>query len=44
MRNQRDEPTHAAIADATATNLTDQKAAINAVIDALQSKGVVPAP
>ena len=43
MRNQRDEPVAAAIADAGATNTGDEKAAINAVIAVLEKKGVIPA-
>jgi hypothetical protein len=40
-RNQRDEPTHALIADSTDTSASDQKAAPNACIDALQQAGIV---
>ena len=40
-RNQRDEPTEAAITDATATNSSDQKAPINHCIDALEDLGVI---
>lgn len=40
-RNKRDEPSEPAITDATATNLTDQKAPINHVIDALEEAGVI---
>ena len=42
MRNQRDEPTHAAIADAGDTSAGDEKEHINAVIVALEQKGVIP--
>ena len=40
-RNQRDEPTHVAITDATDTSATDQKLPINECIDALNEIGVV---
>ena len=40
-RNQRDEPTKAAITDSTDTSATDQKAAPNACIDALEDLGVI---
>jgi len=40
-RNQRDEPIHAAITDATATNSSDQKAPINHLIDALELAGLI---
>jgi len=42
MRNQRDEPTHAAIADCGDTSGGDEKEHINAVIVALEQKGVIP--
>jgi len=41
MRNQRDEPTQALIADSTDTSATDQKLPPNKCIDALQAAGVV---
>jgi len=40
-RNQRDEPSEAAIVDSTATNATDQKAPVNHCIDALEELGVI---
>lgn len=40
-RNQRDEPTRAAIADATTTQTTDESDHINACIDALEDLGVI---
>lgn len=41
-RNQRDEPSQAAIVDATPTNASDQKAPVNFLIDAMQKKGIIP--
>ena len=43
MRNQRDEPVAAAIADCGDTSAGDEKEHINAVIAALEKKGVIPA-
>jgi hypothetical protein len=40
-RNKRDEPSEPAIADATATNLTDQKAPVNHLIDAMEELGII---
>ena len=40
-RNQRDEPTKSAIADATTTQTTDESDHINACIDALEDLGVI---
>ena len=40
-RNQRDEPTRAAISDATTTQTTDESDHINACIDALEDLGVI---
>lgn len=40
-RNQRDEPSEPAIVDATATNLTDQKAPVNHLIDAMEEFGII---
>lgn len=42
-RNQRDEPSQAAITDATDTSASDQKAPINHCIDALEKVGVIEA-
>lgn len=40
-RNQRDEPSSSVIADATTTQTTDESDHINAIIDALQTAGIV---
>lgn len=40
-RNQRDEPYVAVITDSTDTSASDQKAAPNACIDALQEASIV---
>ena len=41
VRNQRDEPIHAAIADASTTQTTDESDHINAIIDALETRGII---
>ena len=41
MRNQRDEPSVTLIADCGDTSAGDEKEHINAVIDALQTMGIV---
>ena len=42
-RNQRDEPSQAAIVDSTDTSATDQKAPVNFLIDAMEKVGVIVA-
>ena len=40
-RNQRDEPNQAAIVDSTDTSLSDQKAPVNFLIDAMEKAGII---
>lgn len=40
-RNQRDEPSEPAIVDSTDTSLTDQKAPVNHLIDAMEEAGII---
>ena len=40
-RSQRDEPSHAAITDGTATNISDQKLPVNELIDAMEKFGII---
>lgn len=40
-RNQRDEPSEPAIADSTDTSLSDQKAPVNHLIDAMEEAGII---